>query len=667
MRRSQIKSVYIVLILLSTAVLSFSEVRLARIFGDNMVLQREMAVPVWGWAGSGEEVTVALAGQTYTTQPDSSGKWIVELKAQEAGGPHDLLVEGENTIRLQNILFGDVWICGGQSNMVMPMKGFANQPILGSGDEVRSANFTEIRLMTVERHMSTRPEEDLSAPVFWKAAVGENIWDFSAAGYYFGKELHQRLGVPIGLISSNWGGTVVETWTSKEGHLKGTDFSGTVKDLIDSGKTVENLINDEQSKYNQWLDSMREQDSGMDRIRPIWAAPGFDDSLWEMMDLPQNWEAVELGDFDGVAWFRKSVDISPEFAEEMLNLNLGIIDDGDQVWFNGEFIGGKEKSWNQVRSYVVPPGLVKPGRNSIVVRVTDTGGRGGIIGEAEDLRIDLAGGQDSISLSGEWKYSVGVRFSPDRPRGTFGPNSKPTLLFNGMISPLVPYGIKGAIWYQGESNASRAEQYGELFPAMIEDWREHWGQGEFPFLFVQLASFRAVKEAPEDSDWAELRESQTRTLAVKNTGMAVAIDIGEAFNIHPADKPEVGRRLALAGLATAYKQDLVYSGPLYKSFSVVGDKVRIQFDHIGSGLIVKDKYGYVRGFSVAGSDRKFYWARAEIDGDTVVISCSNVKAPVAVRYAWADNSDDANLYNADGLPACPFRTDEWPGLTTGKK
>jgi sialate O-acetylesterase len=386
------------------------------------------------------------------------------------------------------------------------------------------------------------------------------------------------------------------------------------------------------------------------------------------MKLPALWERADVGleHYDGIVWFRETITLPQRVEGKSLRLDVGKIDDSDQTWFNGLQVGSIEQQYQRPRSYHVPGQLVRAGENVITVRVVDTGGGGGIWGSRQLLSLETPDGSFSLSLAGDWKFKTALRTN-GKTKGRLNPNDRTSLLFNGMLKPVMPYAIKGAIWYQGESNAWRAYQYRSVFPAMIKDWRLQWGQGDFPFLFVQLANFKAPKDEPGDSDWAELREAQSMALSVAKTGMAVIIDIGEADDIHPRNKQDVGKRLALAAKKVAYGMDVVHSGPMYDSMEIAGDKIRIRFTSTGSGLMVKDNYGYIKGFAVAGKDKKFIWANAILDGNEVVVWSPVVQNPVAVRYAWADNPDDANLYNKEGLPASPFRTDQWPGVTVSAK
>ena len=636
-----------------------ADVTLPHLFSTNMVLQRDIDIPVWGWAGPGERVTVTLNDQKVSIRTNREGFWTLKLKPMPAGGPFDMRVKGKNEIILQNILIGDVWVCSGQSNMEWSVSRVNHAEM-----EIANATYPEIRLFTVPNKISSRllPDTDETE---WQPCTPITIPPFTAVGYFFGRELYQDLKVPIGLINTTWGGTIAESWTSRETIAEDPDFRDRLE-VLDKLNIPE--VNEElDRKFDEWQAKLREMDAGYNQGKYLWADPEININGWRTMQVPALWEDQGLQEMDGVVWFATDFELPPAVTTRGIEINLGPINDSDMVWINGQLVGQIFNHYNWNRKYMVDPKILKDGINRVVVRVEDYGGGGGIYGEKNQLFIQS--GDFMKSLAGDWHYQVGADKIPsDLPQTNFGPNSFPTLLYNAMINPLLPFAIKGAIWYQGEANASRAYQYRRVFRQMIEDWREHWGQGNFPFLFVQLANFMKAKPIPSESEWAELREAQTLTLSLPNTGMASAIDIGEADDIHPRNKQEVGRRLALSALKTAYDQDVVYSGPTYKSMRIEGDKMYIEFDHTGSGLEVHDPYGYLKGFTVAGADRNFHWARADlVDDHTVVVRSSEVKDPLAVRYGWANNPYDLNLYNREGLPANPFRTDDWPGITTGKK
>ncbi len=627
-----------------------AQVKLSPIFNSNMVLQQGMEIPVWGLASPGEKITVTLEKAVASTRTNKAGKWTLKLPAMNYGGPFKMTIKGKTLQTLENIMIGEVWVCSGQSNMEFNLLTTKN------GDaEIAAANYPDIRLFTVKRRISQTPQDQLEEGEWLKCSPA-SIPRFSAVAYFFGRELNQKLKVPIGLINTSWGGTIAETWTSDESISKNPDFINQMAqlkkiNLDDYAKTIEKEVRDRVGEFST-------VDMGMKGDQPIWAASDFNDSAWKLMNLPGYIEQNGLDGVDGIIWFRRVIEISPDETGKPATLSLSKINDSDRTYLNGTLIGSTIQLAEKSRVYTIPAGILKPGKNILAVQVEDVGGMGGIYGDSTALKLKC--GNRNISLSGSWKYKVGlVKFNT-----VLSPNSYPTLLYNGMIHALVPYGIKGAIWYQGEGNAGRAKKYQRVFPDMIKDWRNHWNQGEFPFLFVQLANFMKVDSVPTESSWAELREAQSKTLSLPNTGMAVTTDVGDALDIHPKDKQTVGKRLALAALKVAYKQDLIFTGPVYRQMTIVGNKITLTFDETGNGLKAKDKYGYLKGFTVAGANHQFQWAKAKITGvNTIEVECPDIERPVAVRYAWGNNPDDANLYNSADLPASSFRTDQFKGIT----
>jgi sialate O-acetylesterase len=623
----------------------YADVTLPYVLSDNMVLQRDVPVNIWGWAEPGEKVTVTMNGQKGSAKATKSGEWKVQLKPLAAGGPYEMTIKGKNSIVLKNILVGDVWMCGGQSNMEFPLSQSRNW--LSDKSTLDNPN---IRLFYVPKNMSMKPLQN-TKETRWQVCNEESASVFSAVGYYFGKDLNKELNIPIGLINSNWGGTDIETWISLETMYADKDFTA----AIDKIKTqdLDQLQKDAEKNIKKWQNAVDNEDPG---IVNKWYLPETDASGWKIMRLPQAWEGAGLPALDGVVWFRKEVAVGAAEAGKEAIISLGPIDDSDETYLNGVKIGKTENRYDTPRFYKVAAGALKAGVNVISIKVIDTGGGGGLWGMDNQLYLEAGGNR--ISLAGDWHYKVGLDLPA--PKEASSPNSFPALLYNGMINPLVQFPIKGVIWYQGENNAGNYIKYRSLFPAMIKDWRNKWNVGDFTFLFVQLANYMEPSQFPQQSTWAGLREAQTMTLAEPKTGMAVIIDIGEAKNIHPRNKDDVGYRLSLAALKVTYGKDIVYSGPMFKSMEVNGDKIVLEFDHVGTGLLVKDKYGYLKSFTIAGSDKKFTWAKAYLaPGNKVIVTSDVIKNPVAVRYAWADNPDDANLYNQEGLPASPFRTDNW--------
>lgn len=634
------------------ALQAFADVKLPHVFGSAMVLQRNIPIPIWGWADKNEKVTITLNNQIQTTKADASGKWMVKFAPMEAGGPYIMVVKGKkNSITFDDILVGEVWLCSGQSNMEWEVKSSVN-----AAKEIATANFPQIRHLKVAHTVAATPQDDIPE-TSWKICNPENVGGFTAVGYFFARELYQNLNVPIGLIHTSWGGTHSETWTSREAMLASDEFRELAQNL--------NINLDSQSELKAQLTKLMEETQGSADLSKqdvsAWMQANFDDGGWRTMELPSLWESRGLPNLDGVVWFRKEFTLSEEQTKKPLVLELGTIDDNEVTYLNGQKVG-ETIGYNVVRSYTIAPEMLKVGRNMIAVQVNDTGGGGGINGDINSLKI--SGDKFMLPLAGAWKYRV-QRYSVT---STVGPNAYPTLLFNAMLNPLIPYGIKGAIWYQGESNAGRAYQYRKAFPLMIQDWRTRWGQGDFPFLFVQLANFNAgFGNSEKGSTWAELREAQTMTLSLPNTGMACIIDIGEAKDIHPRNKQDVGKRLAANALKVNYNKEMVYAGPTMISAQKQDHKFVVTYKHMGSGLIAKDKYGYIKGFEIAGADQKFTWAKALIEGDKVVVFSENVPDPQAIRYGWADNPDDVNLYNKEGFPAVPFRSDTWKGITENGK
>lgn len=635
----------VVALLVGSSIHSIADVTLPRIFSSNMVLQQGTEIPVWGWANQGERVTVTLNKSTVSARAGRDGKWKVKLPRFDYGGPYTMTVSGRNKIVFDNVMIGEVWIASGQSNMEWQLSQSKN-----AEEEIAAAEYPNIRLFQVPRTVAQLPQDDISSGE-WKACTPENVTGFSAVAYFFGRELHQKLNVPIGLIHSSWGGTVAETWISTETIENDPDFAEPLKNL--RSMDMETYEQEQRERVKQLFGGkIPTEDKGLVNGQPVWSAIDLDDGSWKSLVVPKYWEEQGYAQIDGVAWYRKEIKLTEEQSKSTATLHLGKVDDSDITWINGIEVGKTEGFYDKDRIYTIDAKYLRPGPNMLVVRVHDTGGNGGIWGDPKNQFLAI--GSEKVDISGDWNFRISKATISSV---NVGPNSYPTLLFNGMINPIVPYGIKGAIWYQGESNATRAKQYQRIFPALINDWRKHWNQGDFPFLFVQLANYMKAPEIPGESAWAELREAQTMTLSLPNTGMAVAIDIGEANDIHPRNKQDVGLRLSLNALKIAYGKDVVNSGPMFSSVEFKDDKAVVTFDHVGEGLVANDRYGYVKGFTLAGPDGKHKWAKAHIvSNNQLEIWSEVVSNPIEVRYGWADNPDDVNLYNSEGLPAIPFRS-----------
>lgn len=645
------KTISFLLLLLVAAGVQ-ANVKLPQIFSDHMVLQRNKPIHIWGWASSGEAVKVTLGTATQNTKANKQGKWEVFLPAMPAGGPHVLTVAAKNNLQLNDVMIGEVWLCGGQSNMEWVVRSSAN-----ADAEIAAANYPMIRHIKIPRATSLQPQDDVKETK-WEVCSPATVANFTAVGYFYARELFKELKVPIGLVNSNWGGTMVETWISNASFFGDAEFASLKNDMPASIDSI--VIKQEQAMQTLIKNSQGSLPSAAEARS--FAQASYNDINWKIMKLPTNWENAGLPNLDGVVWFRKDIDIPAGSDLSNAVLTLGTIDDADSTYINSALVG-TTAVYNNQRTYNIPAGILKEGKNVLSIRVTDHQGGGGINGLPQVMKLQTSG--VTIPLAGNWKYFI----EKYQPITGVGPNEYPTLLYNAMIHPLIGYPVAGAIWYQGESNAGRSMQYKKSFPLMIKDWRQQW-KDEFPFYFVQLANFRANNgsNATGGSGWAELREAQTETLQLPNTGMAVTIDIGESGDIHPRNKQDVGKRLAAVALAKTYGKSRVFSGPTFRGMRIEADIVRLRFENAEDGFTVKNKYGYIHGFEVAGEDQRFYYAKAELGPDDMIyVSCDSVANPVAVRYAWADDPNDVNLYNKAGFPAVPFRTDKWKGVTEGVK
>lgn len=665
----ELKRSFLIFLFLISASLR-AEVQMPSMFSDNMVLQQQSEVSLWGKAKAMTNVKVKTSWDKaeYNIKTDASGSWKVNVKTPVAGGPYEISISDKKELKLKNVMIGEVWICSGQSNMEMTLDDWIK--IDNYKEEIASANYPNIRLLKVEKTTNLVPASNVNVKGGeWQVCSPATISDFSAVAYFFGRGLHKNMNVPIGLINSSWGGTVVESWTSAESLQLVPEF----KETVDQIKTLPENESERsaltKAMQEEWNQEITDKDFGIENNIAIAASLDYNDSNWDQMEIPGLWENSKLPELDGIVWFRKTIDIPSEWNGKDLALSLGKIDDNEITYFNGQKIG-ESYGYMTPRKYTVPTRLVKKGKAVIAVRVEDTGGEGGLHGEKRDVYIALSGKNEKetkIDLAGKWKYKVAVDLKKDirpLPLQYSSNQNNPTSLFNAMIHPFTQFKIRGAIWYQGENNESRAYQYRTLFPLMIHDWRTWWGY-DFPFYFVQLPNFKAIEKEPGESDWAEIREAQAGALHLDNTGMAVTIELGDPNDVHPTNKQDVGYRLALIARAKTYGENISCSGPLYHSHKIIGNKIRIRFNHVEGGLKIKGD-SVLKGFSVAGPDRKFYWADAIIENDEVIVSSSNVPFPISVRYAWA-GSPICNLYNSADLPASPFRTDDWPGITFNNK
>jgi sialate O-acetylesterase len=633
----------------------YTQVRLPGIFGDHMVIQRSQPIPVWGWSTPNDKVVVTFNHQTKETIADHNGNWRVNLDPELAGGPYDLNVQGRNNIKFYDVLVGEVWLCSGQSNMEFELKSALNKE-----SEIQGAIYPEIRQIKIPTSVSTSPKDDI-AKTAWKICSPQTAPDFTAVGYFFAREIVKRLHVAVGLINSTWGGTMVETWISRGALEKSPEFKSLIASIPE--KDLQTAMKQRRASLEKQVGLLQRNIS--DTLPEAqWKDPDYNSQSWPVMRVSTNWENQQLGlnDLDGTVWFRKEIRLDSLRVNKPVTLSLGKIDDFDETYVNGIRVGAT-KNYAENRLYTIPAGIFREGRNVIAVRVEDTGGGGGFYGDSTAVKLEMENGE--LALGDPWSFRVAKIATSE---AGIGPNDFPSLLFNAMIHPLIPYAIRGVLWYQGEANTDRAYQYRTAFPLLIADWRQHWQEGVFPFYFVQLASFNAANGNSErGSNWAELREAQTHTLNVPATGMAVTTDIGIANDIHPKNKQDVGLRLAAIALNNIYGHPMEYSGPVYDSMRIEEQKIVLTFTHTGSGLLAKNKYGYLMGFEIAGADHHFHFAKAYLDKNRVIVYADDVPQPVSVRYAWADDAGDANLFNREGFPAVPFRTDQWKGATDDMK
>jgi sialate O-acetylesterase len=612
-----------------------------------MILQRDTKHKIWVWASKAEEVKIKINGKSAKAKTGADGKWMVYLPAMKAGGPYTMEISGKNKITLKDVLFGDVWFCSGQSNMVHQM-GIHN---VRYAKDIAEANNPQIRHFWIPTLTSlTGPKDDLPTG-YWKWANPKDINDFSAIAYFFARKIYEKYHVPIGLINASVGGTPIEAWTSEEGFK---DFPAILTTIEKNKDTA--YVNGANRRGGGRGARRAEMDKGLTgTIR--WYDVAYVPKGWQNINIPGYWEDQGIKDLNGVVWYRREIEVPQSMTGVPAKVFLGRIVDADVLYINGTQVGNTTYQYPQ-RRYNIPAGTLKPGKNLFVVRVTNTSGKGGFVPD-KPYSIEAAG--QTVDLKGYWQYKVGEVYAPRA--GGFGggggisAQNSPTALYNAMVAPEINYAIKGILWYQGESNADNPQQYKKLMPALIADWRNKWGQGNIPFLYVQLPNFMEANYLPSESNWAVIREAALKTLSVPNTAMAVTIDVGEWNDIHPDDKKDVGERLALGAMKIAYGENIVSSGPLFQSAKIEGNKISISFTDVGSGLTTNDgeELNY---FSIAGADKKFVWAKAKIEGDKVVVWNDEIPQPMYVRYAWADNPFGANLYNKEGLPASPFRTDE---------
>ncbi len=635
---------------------AFAEVRLARLFSDHVVLQRKKPIPVWGWANPNESVSVSLAGQNKTTNTDANGKFSVEFAPMEATGePLELKVAAKSgNLTVKDVLIGEVWLCSGQSNMEFMVKQADN-----FAEEKKDADYPQIRHFYVEHVVETAPQTDLKAGE-WKLSSPETVGDFTAVGFFFARDVYKKLNIPIGLVHSSWGGSQVESWISKEAMLSSNELKSYGENLPTDWVGFDALL--EKNVKQATLGDANANPTHADEKKYL--DVNYDISKWITGDPMGQWDWKGIWAWRGNGFFARDVEIPNNFVGQETVLGLAESNSYNEIYINGKPVFSRITKGK--REIKIPHNTWKSGTNRLVVkmnRAIEPEWFGlGFQGSAADVFIKTS--DEKIQI-GDYKWKLMPSFAETR-LFAHSSNNAGTIIYNGMIAPIVPFAMRGVLWYQGETNAGRSYQYRRTFPLMIEDWRKKWGD-DFYFHFVQLSSYGANQDSNTGSGWAELREAQTMTLNLPKTGMAVTTDIGNANDIHPTNKQDVGHRLAANALKQTYNFDIAYSSPMFDSVKFDGGKAIVSFNFAYAGLMAKDKFGYVRGFEIAGADKKFYYAKAEIEGDKIIVLNEKVKNPVAVRYAWSDAPTDANLYNSAGFPASPFRTDDWEGVTFGNK
>ncbi len=660
-----------------------ADVTLPSVFSNHMVLAKVEKVPVWGKADPGEEVTVTFQGKTSSAKANDAGRWEVILNLKDSGsGPFEMTVEGKNQLTISDVLVGEVWLASGQSNMQWVLSNTTN-----AAAEIASSENSQIRMFTVKSTSSSTPQDDVEGK--WVVASPQTSGAFSAVGYFFARKLQKELQVPVGVINSSWGGTPSEAWTSPQALDTVPDLKATRERQWAAVKAYPEKHKAHIEALEAWIKTHGREDKSVTDAETF-AGIDVNTEDWVTVAIPGEVKAPGLAE-SGAIWLRKEVDVD---AKKPTGLTLPI-DGYDSVYWNGQLLAqtapSKFPGTGFVRRggpYTVPAESIQIGKNALAIRLYQPMGPTRIPGEPR------AG---SLSLKGDWLAKTEYQFSPldadtmsaaPKPIANIpAPSHTAGFLFYGMINPLIPFAINGAIWYQGESNAGRAHQYQTAFPLMINDWRKQWDRGDFPFYFCQLANFLPKKSTLADSPWAELREAQSKTLALPNTGQAVIIDVGESEDIHPRNKKDVGERLARIALAKDYGKEMPYSGPVFEALTIHGNQAILSFQHVEGGLVAKplgETYDVntlagktsplvrnspnseLEGFAICGEDKVWVWADAKIDGDKVIATSDKVPNPVAVRYAWSDNPT-CNLFNAAGLPASPFRTDDFPLTTFGKK
>lgn len=626
------------------SVTSFSQIQLPSIIRDSMILQRDVPLKIWGWASPNEKLVLKFRGKTFSTKATQTGDWEIQLPPQSFGGPFSMDIKGKNSISLSEILVGDVWYCAGQSNMVHQFKLHRDR----YAKEINESNNSRIRQFVVPVRADLIQSSSNTTKSHWKSAVKNDIDDFSIVAYFFAQSIFEKHGIPIGIINASVGGTPIEAWISEGSIGSFPNYQAVLRKNKDTAYV---------NSVNRIADSISATLSNGENDLGLRSSVKYYDTLlntanWQKIGVPGFWEDQGHQNLNGVAWYRREIDLPAAAISSNAMLHLGRIVDADEVYINGKRIGKTTYQYPQ-RRYSVPPGVLKAGRNVIAVRVINYSGDGGFV---PGKTCVLVANNFAFNLKGDWDFRVGEVFMPYSGKmvNNLNAQNQPSALYNGMVNPFTKFKVKGFVWYQGESNAERPNDYHELLTSLIKDWRKNWNLPDAPFAYAQLPNFLARQYIPGESNWALIREAQLKTLSEPNTAMAVTTDLGEWNDIHPGNKKDVGLRLALAARKKFYNENnLVASGPVYQSHKIEENKIILHFSEIGSGLLLKND-DVISGFEIAGDDGKFYWANAVLKGEELIVWNEKIFKPKLLRYAWADNPF-VTLYNKEGLPASGFQ------------
>ncbi len=642
------KHTLLLLVCLLVSTVTFSQIRLPKLISDGLILQRETKVKIWGWAAPKEKITIDFINKKYKITANSNGEWELQLSNLKAGGPYVMKIAASNTIEINDILVGDVWLCSGQSNMAMTVGAVRDL----YENEIASSENKMIRNFEMPRDYEfNTPKTDVSGGA-WVSANPTNVIKFSAAAYFFVKDLYAKYKIPMGMINASYGGTPIHAWISEE-DLKA--FPDSYKEIADlkNPEFVKNIENKDIELEKNWNSNLLLNDEGI-ATKGNWQSNTTATLDWQEMKMPGMWNGTSIEKVNGAVWFKKEIEVTKKLADNESTLHLGTIMGADSTYVNGKFVGFGKDQWS-TRKYEIPANSFLEGKNTITIRVVKKRGYGGFI---HGFKYELNGKDETVSLASDWKYKIG--FKTDALPNVVVLRWKPTALHNSMIQPIKKCTFKGAIWYQGEGNSGKPKEYAQLLPTLINNWRTLFNQPKMPFMFVQLPNYQSTKTEPSESNWAGLRESQLKTLAIPYTGMATTIDVGQSNDIHPHRKKEVGSRLALVAQNLVYgEKNVVCYGPKFESMKIVNGKIELSFSTFGSAMQFKGN-AQITNFAIAGEDKKFVWGQVKIENGKIIVWNDAIPNPIAVRYAWADNPENGQLlFNAESIPASPFRTDSW--------